>query len=151
MQLGADSWHVVFFLKEKKKLFSIMSRVQTHFTSFSEIATKWIQFKNESSYFFLILTNWCKPLTALIAFSCVASVECSWLFLSFHILYAYYLIFFWRPWLFSAWNWIVIAALPLTKSAEQRNKRVASSMVNQQRSTLIIILEYNPWMRFRED
>lgn len=40
-------------------------------------------------------------------------------------------------------KWIIIAALPLAKSAEQRNKRVVSSMVNQQRSTLIIILHHN--------
>lgn len=79
----------------------------------------------------------------LITSSFIPSEDSSWLFLSFHIWYAYYLIFFWRPWLFPVWKWTIIAALLLTKSAEQKNKRVVFSMVNQQRSILITISHYS--------
>lgn len=82
-------------------------------------------------------------MATLITSSFILSEDSSWLFLSFHVLYAYYLIFFWRPWLFPLWKWTIIAALLLTKSVEQKNKRVVFSMVNQQRSTLIIILHYS--------
>lgn len=99
--------------------------------------------QHESNYIYYIQTNWCKPLAMLITSSFIVSEDSSWLFLSFHILCAYYLIFFWRPWLFPVWKWTIIAALQLTKSVEQRNKRVVFSMVNQQRSTLIIILHYS--------
>lgn len=99
--------------------------------------------QHESNYIYYIQTKCCKPLAMLITSSFIPSEDSSWLFLSFHILYAYYLIFFWRPWLFPVWKWTIIAALLLTKSVEQKNKRVVFSMVNQQRSTLIIILHYN--------
>lgn len=99
--------------------------------------------QHESNYIYYIQTKWCKPFATLITSSFIPSEDSSWLFLSFHILYAYYLIFFWRPWLFPAWKWTIIAALLLTESVEEKNKRVVVSMVNQQRSTLIIILHYS--------
>lgn len=99
--------------------------------------------QHESNYIYYIQTKCCKPLAMLITSSFIPSEDSSWLFLSFHILYSYYLIFFWRPWLFPVWKWTIIAALLLTKSAEQKNKRVVFSMVNQQWSTLIIILHYS--------
>lgn len=99
--------------------------------------------QHESNYIYYIQTKCCKPLATLITSYFILSEDSSWLFLSFHILYAYYLIFFWRPWLFPLWKWTIIAALLLTKSVEQKNKRVVFSMVNQQRSTLIIILHYS--------
>lgn len=101
--------------------------------------------QHESNYIYYIQTKCCKPLAMLITSSFIPSEDSSWLFLSFHIWYAYYLIFFWRPWLLSVWKWTIIAALLLTKSREQRNKRMFFSMVNQQRSTFIIILHYNFW------
>lgn len=98
--------------------------------------------QHKSNYIFYIQTKCCKPLATLITSSFILSEDSSWLFLSFHIFYAYYLIFFWRPWLFPLWKWTIIAALLLTKSVEEKNKRVVFSMVNQQRSTLIIILQF---------
>lgn len=99
--------------------------------------------QHESNYISYIQTKCCKPLATLITSSFIPTEDSIWLFLSFHILYAYYLIFFWRPWFFHVWKWTIIAALLLTKSAEQKNKRVVFSMVNQQRSTLIIIVHYS--------
>lgn len=89
--------------------------------------------QHESNYIYYIQTKCCKPLAMLITSSFIPSEDSSWLFLSFYILYAYYLIFLWRSWLFAAWKWTVIAALLLTKSAKQKNKRVVFSMVNQQK------------------
>lgn len=100
-------------------------------------------FQQQSNYIYYIQTECCKPLAKLITSSFIQSKDSCWLFLSFHILYAYYLIFFWRPWLFPVWIWTIIAALLLTESVEQKNKRAVLSMVNQQRSTLIIISHYN--------
>lgn len=99
--------------------------------------------QHESNYIYYIQTKCCKPLAMLITSSFIPSEDSSRLFRSFHILYAYYLIFFWRPWLFPVWKWTIIAALLLTESVEQKNKRVFFSMVNQQRSALIIILHYS--------
>lgn len=50
--------------------------------------------QHKSNYIYYFQTNWCKPLAMLITSSFIASEDLSWLFLSFHIFYAYYLIFF---------------------------------------------------------
>lgn len=50
--------------------------------------------QHESNYISYIQTKCCKPLATLITSSFIPTEDSSWLFLSFHILYAYYLIFF---------------------------------------------------------
>ncbi len=49
--------------------------------------------QHESNYIYYIQTKCCKPLAILITSSFIPSEDSSWLFLSFYILYAYYLIF----------------------------------------------------------
>lgn len=49
--------------------------------------------QHQSNYIYYIQTKCCKPLAMLITSSFIPSEDSRRLFLSFHILYAYYLIF----------------------------------------------------------
>lgn len=72
-------------------------------------------FQQESNYVYYIQTKCCKPLAILITSSFIQNENSFRLFLSFHILCAYYQIFFWSPWLFPVWKWTIIAAPVLMK------------------------------------